>query len=639
MNRRATLAPASVRGASTLASVRAALARASFMDARELRTRFATLLRINAGRMRFSVSKPKWNRQHILSVVDPSSAPLLREACTRMQSGDVMAAHRALAAHLVSRPSHWPLKGSNRERLAASINARFPEAAAEARDGADRILDGRIDLLGYRELRVGNPPAWNRDPVHRRQAPLDTYWADVRFLDPSIGDHKVIWELNRHQHFVTLGTAYWLTGDARYRTAFMQQLEDWVNANQPLAGVNWSSMLELAFRAMSWTWAVEFFAAGAEEDTSPWLIDLFVALDRQLSHVADNLSTYFSPNTHLTGEALALYAVSAAFPELRRSRERAATGRDILLREAAGHQVRPDGGHAELSAHYHRYSTDFYLLACLIARAIGDNAAPAFERAARCQAAYLRTIGDGTGRLPGTGDDDGGRLFRFDAAPAWDASSTLSAAAAALEDPSLAVASARAETFWILGEPVDPSARSADQSGSRRIAVWPSRMLADTGYFVSRSAGGGHLLFDGGPHGFLNGGHAHSDALSLVLTVLDLPLLVDPGTATYTMDPAARDRFRSARMHNTIVFDGRDPSQPAGPFRWRRRTDARFLVTRTRHDFDFAVAALAGRASTHMRAVLAVHGAGWMIVDRITPPEPIAADIWWHLHPMWTARR
>ncbi|HEX4566398.1 MAG TPA: alginate lyase family protein, partial [Vicinamibacterales bacterium] len=381
---------------------------------------------------------------------------------------------------------------------------------------------------------------------------------------------------------------------------------------------------------MSWTWAVEFFALDAERDASPWLVDLLSALDAQLSHIANNLSTYFSPNTHLSGEALALYAVSTAFPELRRSPVRAAIGRSVLLRESE-RQVLGDGGHAELSAHYHRYSTDFYLLACLVARAAGDEAASVFERAARRQAAYLRTIADDEGRLPLIGDDDGGRLFHFDSRPAWDASTTLSVAAAVLSDPTLAVRPATPEVFWILGghPAVDP--------GGGTVA-WPSHLLAESGYFVSRSTGGNHLIFDAGPHGFLNGGHAHSDALSVVLTVGGRPLFVDPGTATYTMDRAVRDGHRAARMHNSLLIDGRDPSIPAGPFHWQSRADARILVARTSREMDFAAGAIGGRAGSHVRAVLTLHGIGWLIVDRLGGSTPVTADVWWHLHPMWDAR-
>jgi glycosyltransferase involved in cell wall biosynthesis len=605
------------------------LGRVAAMDAEESRARLTRAARTGAGRVRFALSRPRWERERLLTALHPASGPLIAAALAAARRGEWLAAHQALATHVQTRASRWPLKSAHRSALSAGITRACSGAVSRARQAADRILDGHLDLLGYRDVVAGNPPAWHRDPVHARSA-RRVYWADVPYLDPAIGDHKVVWEINRHQHFLTLGTAYWLTHDARYRDVFVTHLEDWLRENPPLTGINWASMLELAFRALSWTWAVEFFAAGAAGDTSPWLVDLLVALDVQLSHIANNLSTYFSPNTHLSGEALALYAVSTAFPELRRSSARAATGRAVLLRESE-RQVLGDGGHAELSAHYHRYSTDFYLLACLIARAAGDDAAAAFERTAHRQASFLRTIADDEGRLPLIGDDDGGRLFRFSDRPAWDASTTLSVSASVLSDVSLAVRPADTEVFWILGERPE----GADP-GTRRI-TWRSRLLAESGYFVSRSSGGNHLVFDAGPHGFLNGGHAHSDALSVDLTVRGRPLLIDPGTATYTIDRSARDRYRSARMHNTVVIDGCDPSIPAGPFRWRSRADARVLVARTSRELDFAAGAICGRGGVHVRAIVTLHGTGWLIVDRIVTTAPVTAEAWWHLHPMWHA--
>jgi hypothetical protein len=603
-------------------------AKATAMDAREFRVRASVAVRTSAGRARFAVAPPRWRRRHILDVLDPASSPLVADACAAARHDDYLTAHRALAAHIETRTSRWPLKAARRDALTADIHAAFPAAAREAREAADRVVDGRIDLLGYRGIPVGHPPRWDRDEIHNRTAPA-SYWADVPYLDPAAGDHKVIWEVNRHQQFLVLGTAHWLTNDARYRTAFVRQLQDWIRHNPPLAGINWVSMLELAFRTMSWTWAVEYLAPGSNDDAEPWLVDLFVSLDRQLTHIADNLSIYFSPNTHLSGEALALYAVSLAFPELRRSAARITKGREILLGEA-NRQIRDDGGHVEQSPHYHRYSTDFYLLAYATARAAADPAASAFEGTSRRQAAYLRTIANDEGRLPLIGDDDGGRLFRFDGRPSWDAASTLSAAAALLSDPSLAVRPPDPEVCWILGE-------RPDLSVGAHATPWPSRLLADSGYFVSRS-GPHHLVFDAGPHGFLNGGHAHSDALSVVLMVDRHPVLVDAGTATYTMDRAVRDRFRSARMHNTVVLDGVDPSEPAGPFRWRTRRDARVLAAQTRGEYDFAVGALAGPVIRHMRAVLTLHNTGWLIVDRIADRHGGSTELWWHVHPDWHVR-
>jgi hypothetical protein len=387
-------------------------------------------------------------------------------------------------------------------------------------------------------------------------------------------------------------------------------------------------MLELAFRALSWTWAVEFFAADADRDDTPWLVDLFVSLDSQLTHVSQNLSRYFSPNTHLLGEALALYAVSSAFPELRRSPARVAEGRAILLEEAT-RQVHPDGGHAELSPHYHRYATDFYLLALMIARRSGDAAASAFQQTAHRLAGYLRTIADADGQLPLIGDDDGGQLFAFGTSSPADASSTLAVAGCLLADGSLPVRAPGSEVYWILGR------RPALAPAS---APWRSRALPDAGYFVSRGPDGSHLVFDAGRHGFLNGGHAHADALSIVLRVGEDDVLVDPGTGTYTMSAALRDRLRSSRMHNTVVLNGREHASPGGAFRWTTRADARMLAAVVGNGFDFAVGTHdAYLPARHMRAVLAVHELGWLIVDRISGPGEVSAEAWWHLHPGWQA--
>jgi len=68
---------------------------------------------------------------------------------------------------------------------------------------------------------------------------------------------------------------------------------------------------------------------------------------------------------------------------------------------------------------------------------------------------------------------------------------------------------------------------------------------------------GGHAVFDVGAHGYMNAGHAHADALSLTLSLANRPLLVDPGTSTYTMEPRLRDRMRGTSNHNTVTVDGR----------------------------------------------------------------------------------
>jgi hypothetical protein len=537
-------------------------------------------------------------------------------------------AHLVLARHYAGRTSCFPIAAANVGSSAAAVRRDSPLAVADARIRAESILQGKYDLLGYRALDFGSMPDWHFDPVHQRRSP-QVFWTRVPYLEPSSGDHKIIWELNRHQHWLGLGRAYALTGDRRYYRAFTHQLSNWLATNPPLVGTNWSSMLELGLRSINWIAALEFFAGAAgPDDDEPWTVDLLIAIDRQLTHVEQNLSRYFSPNTHLSGEALALYVAGMVLPELKASGHRAALGRDVLVEEAT-RQVRGDGGHAELSAHYHRYSTDFYLLALSVARKAGDTAAAVFEEAVRKQARYLRTISDDAGLRPQIGDDDGGQLFAFCGGDCADCRSSLAHAAMLLNEPALSIGRPPEETYWLCG--ADTSRASGET-----VSPWTSAALWASGYFVSRTRRGDHLTFDAGPHGFLNGGHAHADALSCVLSVAGRPLLVDGGTATYTMDADVRNRFRGTSMHNTVVVDGRMQADPDGPFHWKTMTSAHASVWRSGTDCDYMEGTHDAYAPLrHSRAILAIHGLGWWILDHLLGTGRVVAESYWHFHPSW----
>ena len=611
------------------------LQRLRAMDADEWRFRLASATRNAADRTRAVLAPSPWRRSDLADLLVPASSgepadlTKARDASVR---GDWTAAHHALAAQFASRPRLFPLEPASLAQLTARVRLRFPNAAASARERADRMLAGRYDILGYRDLPFGTPPAWHTDPVHGRESPRD-FWTRVPYLDPEHGDHKVIWEINRHQHWLSFARAYHLSAEDRYYQAVVEQLESWMAENPPLRGVNWASMLEVGLRSVSWLWVLHFFAPAATRDpagAAPWTVDLLLGLDRQLTQVERNLSRYFSPNTHLTGEALALYVTGCALPELRDSERRKSIGRQVLLQQI-DRQILGDGGHAELSAHYHRYTTDFYLLALLAARDGADPAARVFDETARRLAGYLRSLADDEGRLPLTGDDDGGQLFPICGRSPWDCRDTLAAAAAILDDTAMAVSEPPEEVFWMCG--ALPLERT-----TYKPSIRPSTALADTGYYVSRSAAGDHLVFDAGRHGFLNGGHAHADALSIVLTVRGVPFLVDAGTGTYTMDPRLRDLFRSTAMHNTVVVNGRSQSETRGPFHWRTVADARATLWRSDERYDYAEGRHEGYGQVvHARGVVTIRGFGWIVIDHLLGHEEATADAFWHIHPDWKA--
>jgi len=612
------------------------------MPREEIAWRTAQAARVQRDRLRARMRPPAWERAALVDALHPAAiAPPLRAACER---GDWRSVHDALREKLRARQSTFVLDPAADVRLRRQILARWPDAAARAAARADRVVSGHYDLLGYRDLafEVNGRIDWHFDPVHGRRAPR-IFWADVPYLNPEVGDHKIVWELNRHQHWLALTRALWLTGRAEYGAAIVTQLEDWLEHNPPLTGINWASMLELGLRSLSWIWALHALLAGSAEGPdvhrSPWLVDMLVGLDRQLRHVEENPSYYFSPNTHLLGEALALYVAGAALPKLARGRRWLQTGRRILLDEAE-RQVAPDGGHVERSAHYHRYALDFYLFALLVAERTGDSDATArFTDVVSRLAAFARAMADDDGRLPLLGDDDGGMLWPLAGRRVDDVRDSLALAAVLLARPDLAPWGVPEEVFWIAGE---TAAEYGPFVESHRSASAPARsiVLPDTGYVVMRDGRGTHLVFDAGPLGYANGGHAHADALSLTLTVGGRPLLIDPGTFTYTMDRQLRDRLRSSASHNTLTLDGRSPSVPSGAFHWRTRTDAHLDASRTNPVFDWAEGSHTGYPGLrHRRSVVRSPGGGWLILDEVLGRDRPDAALHWHFAPAWQVSR
>jgi hypothetical protein len=610
------------------------------MSRREIAWRAGAALRIQRDRVLTRVRPLQWDRSELRRLLAPDVLdPVL---LTHLDNADWRAAQRLLSRSLRARPRLFVLDPRTALELRHEIVKRWPGAPADASQRADRVMGGHYDLLGYRGLSFDRDHAvdWHFDPVNQRRSPA-VFWADVLYLDPNLGDHKVIWELNRHQHWLALGRALWLTRDRRYGWAIVAQLENWLDANPPLIGVNWASALELGFRSLSWIWALHFLLADSDEGSAgpaqaPWLVDLLIGLDRQLTHLEHNLSYYFSPNTHLTGEALALYVAGVSLPELAGSARWKAIGRRILLAEI-DRQIGADGGHAERSTHYHRYTLDFYLLALLVAERSGDTEAiTRFTDAATRAAEFARAIADDRGRLPLIGDDDGGMLWPFAGRACDDIRDSMALAAVMLGRPDFAPWGVPEEVFWIAGR------TAFDQEPfieAHRADALPtaSRALIDTGYVVLRDPTGSHLVFDVGVHGYMNGGHAHADALSLTLGIGGRPLLVDPGTSTYTMKPEIRDRLRRTANHNTLTLDGRSSSLPSGPFHWHSRTDAQPGAVRQNPAFDWAEGWHDGyEPNRHRRSVLRAPMGGWLVVDEVLGRGRHTAELHWHFDPAWT---
>ena len=516
----------------------------------------------------------------------------------------------------------------------AELRKRWPASEKEIIERANRITEGQFDLLAFCKLSFGTPIDWHLEPVAGKRAPL-VHWSRLNYLDAELfGDKKVIWELNRHQYFAILGQAYWLTGDERYAETFAAHVNSWMDQNPPKVGINWASSLEVAFRSISWLWALHFFRNSAVL-TPPLFSRICKFLYLSARHLETYLSTYFSPNTHLTGEALGLFYLGTLLPEFKESARWRSSGLQILLEQLARH-VQSDGVYFEQSSYYHRYTTDFYLHLCILLSANGEAVPPELNDKLRLLLDHLMYITRPDGTTPLFGDDDGGRLLNLDYRKANDFRSTLSTGAALFErsDYKFVAGGPAEETLWLLG----PTGLASLDRVEAREPAKQSIAFATGGYYVMRdgwSAHSNYLFFDCGPHGTDNCGHAHADALSFELAANGHTLLIDPGTYTYTGSREMRDWFRSSAAHNTLTLDEESSSVPAGPFSWKTiaRSGCSSWITQER--FDYVVASHDGftrlrSPAVHTRAIFFLKTSYWVLRDHIETLGDHELQAWFH---------
>lgn len=511
------------------------------------------------------------------------------------------------------------------------LRERLPEQAEEIIRRAEKLVEHRFDLLGHNDLAYGSPIDWHLDFVHGKRAAKEIFYR-VPYLDfAQVGDSKITWELNRHQHFVTLAKAYRLTGDARYADEILRQWRHWWAENPYPIGINWASSLECAFRSLSWLWTCHLLedAPGLPSFRQEWLRGF--ALHGR--HIERYLSTYFSPNTHLLGEGVGLFFLGVLCPELEGADRWKAAGWKIILEEAR-RQVQSDGFHFEQSTYYHVYALDFLLHSAVLASA-NDVALPQeYEETLQKMLSALCLLGRG-GPPPRLGDDDGGRVFdprRNGSEHLLDPLATgailfnrgdFKAMAGGLREETILLLGAEGVKAW---DALEATAANMDS------AALPAAGL----YLLTAERPPTQLVIDCGPLGVQSGGHGHADSLSINLQSEGRSLLIDSGTFEYVGDSGDRNLFRGTGMHNTLRVDRLDQAEAVSAFAWGRFPLPKAEQWIQGRSFDLFVGShdgyeRLGMPVTHRRWVFSLRNGFYLVRDAAEGQGKHELEISWHL--------
>ena len=400
------------------------------------------------------------------------------------------------------------------EAKSIEINPNEIEAILEK---ADAMLLDKNFFFTFQYATKGIDDPWNYDPLEKK------YWQKRQYEETRVHgidtprDVKIVWEINRFKDLPTLAQAAYLTKEKKYADEVERRILSWIECNPFAASVNWSSPLELAIRAISWTASLRILAlagftvhANEKIKRSLWQHAAYINAELSIDKIVRS--------NHLIGELCGLYALSSLydFPEAAVIRKRS---KELFI-ESVIAQTYPDGASRESSGWYHAFVTDFTDIFIRIAGQTDDVLPKEFTQRYEQMVIYRNSIMTTDASIVKFGDFDNGKALEL-------------------------------ASHWrdvVLGaEPIHPEQTKQIFGETKHITA----RLGNQYLFVRCGE------FGWGGDGFSS--HAHDDILSPVFNFDKKNFLIDPGTYVYNGDSNIRDIYRIASAHNGVIIGHKQP--------------------------------------------------------------------------------
>lgn len=500
------------------------------------------------------------------------------------------------------------------------LKTAFRPHVDEIVESARRIIGHRWPLLGIREIDFGQEINWNRDPLSARVWPSD-FHADIVLWHNDGSDIRVLWELNRLGHLLTLAQAYVLTLNEEFSEEVFAQLESWRDQNPVGRGANWCCAMEVALRAMN-VLAAFTLCRDSPTLTPRRLISLLAMLDQHGAHIKRNLEfSHVTTSNHYLSDLSGLLWLGIMLPELSSSEDWKQWALNELLREM-DKQILTDGADYEASTGYHRLVVELFLYSFILCRTNNVDVEARYWQKLHLMLRYVLAILRPDGFAPLIGDTDGGQVLLLSRRRADDHAYLLPLGAVVLDDPSLRATGPELpiELPWLLGE----EGVTAYQNLPHVKDSIRSNGFPEAGIYIQRDADL-YLLFNvNGAGASGRGSHGHNDALAIEVSACGRAFIVDPGTFVYTADLHQRHIFRSTAYHSTIQVDNREQNTivEATPFIIGSEGMPRRTRWETNPERDLAVAEHAGYTRSdgpiiHERQVVFNKRERWWLVQDV----------------------
>lgn len=436
---------------------------------------------------------------------------------------------------------------------------------------ANKSITHTFNYLGSGWTQL-SPMVWNVDFKCGYEWPQGRFYRYYQSSSSTKSDIKVVWELSRCHHLLWLAEAYLQTGDKKYASEVVSQIEHWIDNNPLMYSINWTCAMDVAFRAINWMYALNMIMSSGVV-TDEFCCKVYISLFEHGFFISNNLEKNipYSGN-HYLSDLVGMLFISSIFPKNRSARQ----WNKFALREfcyEVDNQIGPNGVHYENSVSYHRLVTELFVAAyALLARQhhkVANRVRNKIGSMLDFVSAYIKP----NGLSPVIGDNDDGRLLPFVPRDFRDHSYLLDFGEALFGKSYSNAYGGSVESRMISAQISRPALKQVDYNSNDFLcseagyAVVKDEdvylIVCNTPFSLKRTMGTSVFL----------GTHTHSDLLSFELSVGGLDIIVDSGSYVYTSDMEARNKFRSTAMHNTVVMDGQSQHGMSNDKMFIMRTD------------------------------------------------------------------
>ncbi len=437
---------------------------------------------------------------------------------------------------------------------------------------AEKTLTGRISIFEeeYDLMESGDGLPWNKD--WRFDHVWETGKGSYQFYKSeksSPYDVKFPWELSRMGFLIPVGELALVSDDTKWKDYCVSSIQDWSEQNPVAKSVNWYPM-ECSIRIINLGF-VFLLLAGSPSIKPVDLMKIVEMITIHAEYIFKKIEYSDIRGNHYLANIVALlfagHLLKDVYPPANKwfayAQDRFEG--EILL------QILPDGVNFEKSVPYHRLVTELCFLGLAVLDkekyTVCEEARYRIELAIQFIRAYIRP----DGLAPNIGDNDSARIFNFDPFQIRDHSTILSLGTAYFSEPNILENMRLSSAPPLLFGATGVSANVKERIPNTADGAYDQFPVG--GFFIAKNDR--HYLFaDYGEVGLKGrGGHGHNDLFSFELCIDKKPIVIDPGTPTYTGDLDTHLQYRSTYSHNAVRVDEIEMADFLGHWRISNEAD------------------------------------------------------------------